>query len=258
MAQAPLGEVADGVAANELAPHKLPPQRIHHLIIITAVTAVLLTIVRLAIPLDWIIRSNPAAAGFQLGLLMIYCIGIACAGFALHWWWKGLPAFRQPGQWLLLVFPATAVGMFVLYVLSALSNPIGNERHYFFFYAGFTLAVPAFYYGYGAWRIADTHLWRIFFAVMAIGSLLQLLLFVDSMFFQSGIVFSMLRGSLWVYTLLPNAISFLLLALAMVADTQKRKRHWSHWAGAGLVASARLFNLSAAIWMFMAPQLVLP
>jgi hypothetical protein len=267
MANSPFDEPTQNTAEAQPVPRELPRLRIHHLLTITAVTAVLLTIVRLVLPVDQIAREQRAAVGLQLGVLLIYCIGITCTGFALHWWWKGLPAFRQPGQWLLLVFPATAVGLVMMYVLTLVMLPRPNSvlgaRYLFLIPTILSLAVPILFYGYGAWRIADTVSWRVFFGLTVAGSLFQLLLIVDSSLLQTGLTASLFRSasaSGWIlaYTFLPAALTFVSLSSAMVMDARKRRRHWSHWAGAGLVASGRLFNLSTAIWVFMAPQLVLP
>jgi hypothetical protein len=246
-------ESAEPIIADAV-PRELPRLRIHHLMTITAGTAVILTIVRLAVPIEQITQGDRAGALLPLAYVLIYSVGFCCALFAAYWRFQGLPAFRQPGQWLLLIFPVTAIALLGLWAFATLLVPHVPSL-------SVSLAVllsllpnvvlPLLFYGYGAWRIADTPWWRAFFVMLVLGALVQLVLVLDMTVFRTGVNTFIFRGVasiglvVLIQTLIPAAIGLSLLVAAMVNDARSHPRHWSAWFGAGLFATTRLINVIA-------------
>lgn len=264
MSHSPFDEPGDAdraVVAASVVPHELPPLRIHHLMIITAVTAVLLTIARLLLPLEELVNEAAAVALYPLGMALAYSVGLACFGLAYYWWRKGLPAFRQPGQWLLIVFPAYVALMLGAWALIQLlmrnpgaAAPFGSFQ--WFVVAGVLVSVLAgLFYGYGAWQIADTAPWRVFFTLKTLAYIVRIVMVMDGVVLGSSLTAVLSRSvtTIMVVSLLFMATVLAALVVAMIGDFSHRRRHWSHWFGAVLVAGLQLLQLviTAYSWMMI-------
>jgi hypothetical protein len=236
---------------------ELPRLRILHLLIITAVAAVILSISRFVIPVERVLdRDQANVVALSLLSLLIFSIGLSCFGFQLRWWWKGLPAFRQPGQWLMIVFPALiATGLAMLAAMFTL------ERISEFGSRGFMTWMQVFglvtnicttlFYAYATFRIADTSPWQLYFGWATLKALARLVTFLDQLLFGAVLTTSLFRNfasspsAILALNLTVAGLNIALLSGAAIGDLPRRDRHWSHWMGVALFVLWDVISVTA-------------
>jgi hypothetical protein len=217
----------------------LPPLRIHHLLLCTAVAAVLLTV--------WQVVYPPEARGvlttsvcIRLGLSWtIYAVGLTLATLTCWWRVKGYASLAQPGQWLLLV---QVIPLLDLLVASLSRVGVAGQAlwekniflwgpaEYAHVAAGVlaplaSIVLPILLFGWTAWRIADTRPWRIVLALLALVRI-------------SGVGWSILVFAV-VWPTVDDAI-------------RKRRRSWTHWAGTGLFVAGHLVHFAGVLSILLA------
>jgi hypothetical protein len=251
----PTDSTPDTVPAS-ISRGDLPRLRVHHLFVLVTVAAVLFTGWRLALTPDELTRalSQPWYLGTAVIGLMIIAVGITLAVLSICWRRKGYPALTQPGQWMLLAYLCpTNVWLSAAYwrLLPDVTGNAGGQRPWgknvflwelsdllhavllsglYFFHL-----LPGIFFGWCAWRVADTWSWRLLFITRAAPALVVVAVLVGlrplvmpiyQWFVASG------EGYAFGHTLLA------LLALVTIVDDAKsgRPRYWTHWAAAVLLA----------------------
>jgi hypothetical protein len=218
-----------------------PPLRIHHIMACTAVTAVLLTTLRFFVSISPQ-QQTLARYGIFAFSYVLTAIGLTLTGFSIYWWRKGYAAFSQPGQMLLVPFAGTLVLSLASLALAAAMTGYrgaGRPPSWLSFlpmlisFNGLLFGVlfPSAFYGWCAWKIADTWPWRGLFVLCALAAIL-----ISSLMVVLPFVMSIGPGNIPLFIGVPQlARGSLLLtagALAVVTDlTARRKRSWTHWAG---------------------------
>lgn len=218
-----------------------PPLRVHHLLACAVVAAVELSLLRFTMGL-----STPQQTVLSGGIFgfsqVINAVGLTLTGFSIYWWRKGYAAFSQPGQMLLLQYAASLVMYFLTmaFVLAMRSGggpsrpPSWFSSLPIFFSIGsllFGVLLPIIFYGWCAWKIADTGPWRLLFVLCALGAILTSTVSMILMQFVTNS-----RGNLQTIFAVPYLMRGALLlaagALVVVTDlTARRTRSWTHWAG---------------------------
>jgi hypothetical protein len=237
----------------------LPPLRIHHLLVMTVVVAVAMTVVRLVVPLDRIADGNRAGMLLPLLYAVLYSIGFCCFLFAARWRYRGLNAFAQPGQWLLLIYPLTVAYLLVLLLIS-LAEPLFRSSFGILPYVLLTTVPavigPLVFYSYALWRIADTSWWRLFFGLKIAGGLFQLLQVLDGLILGLNLLSPILAGgsifaAVLIRSIVPGLIMIVALSAAIISDARAHPRHWSAWFGAGLLAVTQFANVIQGVFVLM-------
>lgn len=192
-----------------------PPLRLVHLLLLTTVVAGLAGLLK-ALPLP---GEAEGVSGAQVAVTsairvvqtMLVGIGLTITLLAISWRRAGLAYFDQPGHVILLSYAVSTV-----YYLAAVLTYLSLDLYYHDRVAWmiFALLIPvhAIIDGYGARRVADTTLWKTYFWL--------------------GVVVSLLSWSAvsrwWIVM-----VGMLGLFLAcVVGDLRgRRQRHWTHWLG---------------------------
>jgi hypothetical protein len=203
----------------------LPPLRIHHILVATAVTAVYLSFAQALKQNDIGGFSSFVASGTGLMYAISTPLAVTAVGFGLYWKLRGIRFFHQPGHWL-LVTQAFEVWIILLAALALINRSaaegilLGRFVGLFFFVLD--LAVIAIDL-WAAWRVADTSWWRLMFVFKA-------LMILDMFAIQF-----VLRTSPHLYAyanLATDMLVFALLVSAACADRlSRRQRDWPHWFG---------------------------
>lgn len=239
-----------------------PPRlRIHHLMACAAVAAIQLTLWRNVIPAG-MIDQLPAWAKAANAISMCFVdVGLTFALFSVYWQLEGYAALVQPGQWLLarrliylaqLVFGYLVVShlrvtgpwgkSFALWsqqdkylaIISVLYAVLSNINH----------ALPAIFYAWCAWRVADTRPWRIFFSLNAINSLLHILPLYRFLNTTSGRSISRVLSAEMVIT---SILMLSLMLWVVLTDYRRRQRYWTHWLGVGLCIAAEVLGFASGL-----------
>jgi hypothetical protein len=251
-----------------------PPLRIHHVLVWMAVAAVSFTFYRLflvEVTPEWYSSSlkgyGGAVAMSAIGLI-IQAAGITLFLFAVYWRRKGVAVFRGPGEWLLCAFPYSIIEpAFTHLIFPAVFTTLFNQQPWhdyrlvwelgdiaraLFWTCGFLLqlGIPTAFFGWCAWKIADSLVWRLVFASFCLG----LMAWQVVMFFAFD---SMTRTApgyfMAVYVFVPSYFAAILATSAIASDyLTARPRSWLHWAGAGLFALSQWWVvLTSLVWWFI-------
>lgn len=217
-----------------------PPLRIHHLMACAVVAAVLLSILRFMLSLSPQ-QQTLVHYGIYAFSFVLTSIGLTLTGFSIYWWRKGYAAFSQPGQMLLLQYAATLVlSLAGLTLMAAMTGFRGAGRPpswYSFLPLAmsisslvFGILLPIAFYGWCAWKIADTWPWRILFASCALSAILTSALSMMLLQFMAGP--SNIQLIVGVPYLIRGAVLLGVGVQAVATDlATKRKRSWTHWVG---------------------------
>jgi hypothetical protein len=234
-----------------------PPLRIHHLMACAAVAAVQLSLMRAGFPRP-VNTTSTLYTCFIGSYQVLSAIGLTVALFTIYWQRRGYAALTQPGQWLLVVYAISAIRQFASLLLTmtlvgpdwqhvlAAGDSTGTLR-FIWWINGlvFGTVVPICFYTWCAWRIADTPLWRLLFASLAIMVLLStpiMYLLLEFLPRTNGQAFAGVRS------LISAAPQLILEVAAVVGDlVSGRKRAWTHWTGVGLSMFARILSICFAI-----------
>jgi hypothetical protein len=242
----------DPVEAHEptgqSAPTKIPPLRIHHILIATTVTAVFLSITRTLERQDVLgfasfIRSN-------LGVLYAVCTSLALTGIGIGCYWRanGITFFHQPGHWL-LVKKSLGIWILLLAAYSVATTSLGTGVHPGSVIGVFSLGTALAGVGisiFAALRIADSVWWKTLFtveAVVAVGTFLWPLLLQFS------------PAVYGVTQLGMRAILLTLLVTVIVTDRNAhRERDWPHWLGVFIYITIYVAAIAADIGLVGLPK----
>lgn len=192
-----------------------PPLRLTHLMLLTTVVAGLAGLLK-AFPLP---GEAEGVSGAQVAVTsairvvqtMLVGVGLTITLLGISWRRAGLAYFDQPGHVILLSYAVSTV-----YYLAAVFTYLSLDIHYHYMVAWmiFALLIPvhAIIDGYGARRVADTTLWKTYFWLGMVVSLL-----------------SWSAVSRW-WIVMVGMLGLLLLCV--VGDLRtRRQRHWTHWLG---------------------------
>jgi hypothetical protein len=196
-----------------------PPLRIHHIMTITAVTAVLLSVGQQIRHSQRMGLEDLFASSWGAMYTVSTATSVTLVMFGFAWRRRGYAFFSLPGHWMLLMH-TTGIG-FILAVAIAV-------------FAGDNLAsAPLIVYSVGvqlilfglnlfaAWKISDSLGWRAYFLV-------QSFMLVSSFFFR----FLLVRHEA-LYLVFYSPLLFLLIA-AIGDRVRRRVRDWPHWVGVAL------------------------
>lgn len=219
-----------------------PPLRIHHLMVCAVVAAVELSLLRFM--LNFSTPQQSFVGGGIFGYTqVINAVGLTLTGFSIYWWRKGYAAFSQPGQMLLLQHAASLILYFVSIAFSLAMRSAGGGLQQPSWLSWlpmmmgigslvFGVLLPMAFYGWCAWKVADTWPWRLLYALSALTAILTSTL---------SILLMQILGTIGPRTF-PTAIGLpylirgaVLLAAGMLVVTTdamaQRNRSWTHWAG---------------------------
>jgi hypothetical protein len=215
----PASDVSVEANAAQIVRPTSPPLRIHHIMTITAVAAVLLSVGQQIRHSKQMGLEELFASSWGAMFTISTAVSLTLVMFGFAWRRRGYASFSLPGHWMLLM-RTTGIGFFL-----ALAIAIS---------AGNSLApAPLIVYSWGiqlvlfglnlfaAWKIADSLGWRLYFLGQ---SCVLVLVFL-------------LRFLLVRYELLHLAyyLPLLFLLIAAIGDRVRRRvRDWPHWVGVGL------------------------
>jgi len=208
--------MADSVQTIE-APHGatgLPPLRIHHFMIWTALTAV---IICGCMMFDRLARNgppirNPVIIGALIVIAVVVAGVLTIGGSAIQWRRQGGTFPRSPGDLLVISIASAALAYCVtIGLLLAIFLISGGDDWFFAFYliVGVTAAIGWSYLQILGFRYSTTWPWRVVFLVLLIGP--------------------------WIIGLSPLAVVLAFIASVLCAawvDWRKCiQRNWTHWCG---------------------------
>lgn len=219
-----------------------PPLRIHHLLVCTIVAAIVLSLLRYFLALSG--QQHPMAGVGLFGFTQVLTsIGLTLFGFSVYWWRKGYAAFSQPGQVLLAQYAAS----FMLYLLNILlmlaflgvgrtgRPPTWISSFSLFMGLGsllFGVLLPIAFYGWCAWKIADTWPWRAVFILCALAAVLTSTLGSILMRFVMDFSPANIQYIIGVPQLIRGTLLLGAGLWAVASDlSANRRRSWTHWAG---------------------------
>lgn len=216
-----------------------PPLRIHHLMVCAAVAAIELSLRRYM--LNWSPQSRTIVSGGVFGFTQVLnAVGLTLFGFSFYWWRRGYAAFTQPGQMLLLQYAASLLLYLVsmAFALTMRSTGIPAQSPSWFSWLPimmgmgsllFGVLLPVVFYGWCAWKVADTWPWRLLFVLCAVAAILTSTL--TMMIAQYIIGPNNIQSLIAVRPLFRGSMLFAAGVLAVASDlAAQRKRSWTHWA----------------------------
>jgi hypothetical protein len=233
------------------SPEPLPPLRIHHIMLWTAVTAVLLTIVRSVSDFSEGVpfRLNAAGGAMVVVAAAIVSASLTVAGLLWSWHRKG-HLINEPGQWLAIDVALRSVLMGAAALIAASLD--GSQFTGPMIYVGVMclgfLATGVFQIRVGMWFAS---LWKYVFICKAVVLFLYLGTQVTPMLFGISLYFVLtipLSGS---YPIL------IVLQFAAMRSDRKHclKRHWTHSVGLlihlliNFVFAGLMLMSIAALWI---------
>ena len=217
------------VLSGDACAVELPPLRIHHLMLWTAIAAVMMAIT----------NSNDAP---QAAVVSATLIGLAMAGAAALtltllgcvWCRRGLPFFNQPGHGIAVLI-VLGVLRWSISTAMATFTPLLVDARLLIFYALPSLLCSLLSIPFIIWiwrRLADTTAWNWYFFLWLLGTLLEtggifaLAFEVTSIGMTFWLGVTLLNVSFWV-----RAPEMLALLVALAVDRRRQTpRHWTHWS----------------------------
>ncbi len=236
-----------------------PPLRIHHLMVCAAVAAIELSLLRYM--LNWSPQSRTMVSGGVFGFTQVLnAVGLTLFGFSFYWWRKGYAAFTQPGQMLLLQYAASLL-LYCFYMAFAFTlRPVASAPRspgwitWLPAIMGigsllFSVLLPVVFYGWCAWKIADTWPWRMLFVLCAVAAILTSTLTMMLAQYMTRIGPNNIQSLIAVPQLLRGSMLFIAGVLAVASDSAaQRKRSWTHWAGLFLWLFGQIGTLLAGFY----------
>jgi hypothetical protein len=220
-----------------------PPLRIHHIMVATAVIAVLLSITHSLRQTNSFGLSSFATSVQAITMAISAGLAATLVGFGFAWRRRGYLFFDQPGHWLLL----TQALMICFFVMAAAISVIRLP------YNQGTSAVMGLLFvlinvaniGLNLWaarRIADSIPWSLIFLI---DGLTVVFLFGALWLGFPGLFFIVIWGA-------PLATVVLLLLAAWSDRRDHIRRDWPHWLGVCLRLVVALQLLGRPIWNWAA------
>lgn len=218
-----------------------PPLRIHHLMVCAVVAAVELSLLRFR--LSWSPQSRAIFGGGVFGFTQVVnAIGLTLFGFSIYWWRKGYAAFKQPGEMLLLQYAASLLLSLFYMAFTLTMRPItGSVRSPSWISwlpaimdigrLLLSVLLPVVFYGWCAWKVADTRPWRLLFVLCAVAAVMTSSLPMMLILFVTNVR----PNNIQIVHAVPYFVRGTMLmavgTLAIVTDLiAQRKRSWTHWA----------------------------
>jgi hypothetical protein len=196
-----------------------PPLRIHHILTITAVAAVLLSVSQTIRHSKRMGMDELFASSWGAMYTISTAISLTLVAFGFAWRRRGYAFFSLPGHWILLA-ETTGIGFFLALAIAILASDTLATAPLIVYSLGIQLVL----FGLNllaAWKISDSLGWRVYF----LGQSLMLVL---------GFLF---RFLLIRYDVLYLAfyMPLLFLLIAAIGDRARRRvRDWPHWVGVAL------------------------
>lgn len=177
-------------------------------------------------------------------------VGLTCVIFSIYWHFKGYAGFTQPGQCLLAGYAFSAMELYLMALLLWTFGPDLNDVGRSMSSGGvltwiFTIVNLAIYlglmafYGWCAWKIADTQPWRLTLASLALEVFVFPLSFVL-------IHYGYARNTAVVIPALVATCTVMLLEIWSIANdvASRRERFWMHWVGVSLSMTGRVLSIA--------------
>jgi hypothetical protein len=226
---------------------QLPPLRIHHILVATAVTAVFLSFAQALQRNEIGGLSEFIASGTGVLYAVTTSLALTAVGFGLYWRRRGIPFFHQPGPWLMVT---QALGAWIVFVFAIILIYPATERNamgglfFALLFLGLNLAVISVDF-WAAWRVGDTPWWRLLFITK--GAM------VIATFALPFIVrpTQISHANLGMYLL----IVILLVAAASTDRLHRRARDWLHWVGVVMSAAVYLAVTAPLLFEIIAPRI---
>ena len=211
-----------------------PPLRIHHILIVTAVAAVLLSIDQLLQKDQFFGLRELVNSRWGAIFAISTAISLTLVVLGFTWARRGYAFLSMPGHWLLL---EQAVGVIFFAALAAmvLAHAMGakdSERVIMSIYGlGIQFGLVAINF-IAAWKTRDSVWWRIYFLVRAS---LMLFSFIAQIMFPASM-------QLWFGTVM--WLPILTIVAAMTSDVVgRRRRDWLHWTGVAIDVTRALNSM---------------
>lgn len=241
---------------------ELPPLRIHHFLVWTAVAAVLLSIEKLLLHEEAVFSVQQQHVGMSALDMVWHSLAICCLGYGIYWYRSDKEFLDHPGHGLIVISGITyllATLLSCAYVVYSLvvSQPMeGPPSSVFLIIAaasGFLFLGLLIYLNIRfARRFADYPRWRTFYIVSAILVVVQAVL---PMLLVLVMPFAARPGlSQFVFSLLalPSILLGLYLVWTVVKDMREGYQfHWSHYAGVIVELGPTLMALVQTVWSWM-------
>jgi hypothetical protein len=247
---------------SELSSHdepaqSLPPLRIHHLLVLTAVfscvMAVVLSIWRLGrslAPLATMHEFSAWTMFLATSQWLALATSLTILLFGRTWRHKGLPFPSQPGHWIAIYVTAKGCIEMVLSLLTMAISATHLPVHVILSIGtGIPFQVALLIISVAAYRREPIRYWKWGWAATAVYSALTAAMYT---FYASVLVYRLLYSLFWVsgpinwrlpdnlgaffasfgyiYPLIVNYAVLIFILLATTFDMRHlRQRHWSHW-----------------------------
>jgi hypothetical protein len=196
-----------------------PPLRIHHILTITAVAAVLLSVSQTIRHSKRMGMDELFASSWGAMYTISTAISLTLVAFGFAWRRRGYAFFSLPGHWMLLAHATGIVFFLALAIAAFTDNTLGTAA-----LVVYSLGIQLVLFGlnlFAAWKISDSLGWRLYFLthsfMLVLGFLLRFLL--------------IRYEALYLTFYLP----LLFLLIAAIGDRLRRRvRDWPHWVGVAL------------------------
>jgi uncharacterized membrane protein len=201
-----------------------------------------------------------AKVGNAIGLC-IFDIELTFALWSVYWHFKGYAALVEPGQCLLarhlIYLVQLLVGLLILSHLRV-TGPWGKSfalwsqqeklvavvSVLYVILANLNRALPAMFYAWCAWRVADTRPWRVFFCAKVVVGVLSLVPL--SRFFDMTTV-SSISQVLSAQMVVISIVMLSLLTWIITTEYRGQQRYWTHWLGVGLCVATSVLELASGL-----------
>ncbi len=239
----------------------LPPLRIHHFMLWTAVTAVLFTVLKIA-------SDDEAGTSFLQNSSMLYLVTQALAltglGLGITWKLQGMRFFYQPGHMAYISQSFTALFMVTWAILwksfgmDSWASDDSTLLRYVLFYGWYAVflahMVLSLIYAYVFRKLRR---WRYFFAFDAFTIVLQLIgyLIINfwlAMYSSTDQYRWFLIQSSWPLICATPVVVFLTV-IAWKDYRQPVDYHWTHWLGVSISFAMWFAVLIGMIWSLIFP-----
>jgi hypothetical protein len=196
-----------------------PPLRIHHIMTITAVAAVLLSVGQQIRHSKQMGLDELFASSWGAMYTIATAISVTLVMFGFAWRRRGYAFFSLPGHWMLLMH-TTGLGFLLALAITIL---LGNG-HAAAPMIVYSLGVQLILFGlnlFAAWKISDSLGWRVYFLVHSF-------VLVSGFFLRFAII---RYQAMYLVFYMP----LLFLLIAAIGDwVRRRVRDWPHWVGVAL------------------------
>ena len=158
----------------------------------------------------------------------------------------GPPLLKEPGHWLLMIAALLAViYMPMMLILFWFSEQFGSGQ-WLMAYIGIVFLIQPIAFAFAAKRFRVLR-WRLLFAVLALMSLSQSILYLG-MGISSGLLINWIGIFAAVSTWGGLLLAPVVLIVALAERIQGQRRDWLHWTG---VITHVASNLASIIWMLV-------